>query len=198
MALQPPGEIRTDESCPAEQDYRRLIAINQPLAVMHSHSAPKNVKPLPGGPRSCFRPHGSTGPSKALTRCCTASWRKPLRKWRPANRFRSPPGVRRALCPMVYSGNASIASLSRLFGLQERTRRRQLDAEGTTVHELVNEARFEVAQQLLRDTRLPVSEIAALLHYSSAPAFSHALRSLATTTPKEWRARHGAVRTSPA
>jgi hypothetical protein len=29
MALQPPREIRTDESCPAEQDYRRLIAINR-------------------------------------------------------------------------------------------------------------------------------------------------------------------------
>ena len=29
MALQPPREIRTDETCPAEQDYRRLIAIDQ-------------------------------------------------------------------------------------------------------------------------------------------------------------------------
>jgi AraC-like DNA-binding protein len=100
--------------------------------------------------------------------------------------------VRRALCPMVLNGTATLASMARLFSLHERTMRRRLEADGTTFHDLLNEARFEVAMQLLRDTRLPAAEIAAILRYSNPGAFSRAFRGWSGTTPRRWRDRRAA------
>jgi AraC-like DNA-binding protein len=97
--------------------------------------------------------------------------------------------VRRVLYPMVLSGTATLASTARLFSLHERTLRRRLDADGTTFHQLLNEARFEVAQQLLSDTRLPAAEIAAILGYSNPGAFSRAFRVWSGSAPKRWRDR---------
>ena len=95
--------------------------------------------------------------------------------------------VRRALYPMVLSGTATLASAARLFSLHERTIRRRLEADGTTFQQLLNEARFEVAQQLLRDTRLPAAEIATILGYSNPGAFSRAFRGWSGSTPRRWR-----------
>jgi AraC-like DNA-binding protein len=95
--------------------------------------------------------------------------------------------VRRALYPMVLSGTATLAGTARLFSLHERTLRRRLEADGTMFHQLLNEARFEVAQQFLRDTRLPAAEIATILGYSNPGAFSRAFRGWSGSTPRRWR-----------
>jgi len=84
---------------------------------------------------------------------------------------------------------ARLASSARLFSLHERTLRRRLDADRTTFHELLNDARFEVAQQLLSDTRLPAAEIAAILGYSNPGAYSRAFRGWSGSAPKRWRDR---------
>ena len=97
--------------------------------------------------------------------------------------------VRRALCPMVLSRTATLAHCASLFSLHERTLRRRLEADGTTFQQLRNEARFEVAQQLLRDTRLPAAEVAAILGYSNPGAFSRAFRAMAGLSPRNWRDR---------
>jgi AraC-like DNA-binding protein len=60
---------------------------------------------------------------------------------------------------------------------------------------LLNEARFEVAVQLLQGTRIGVTEIAAALSYADASAFTHAFRRIAGTSPVEWRA--GLAGTTP-
>jgi AraC-like DNA-binding protein len=95
--------------------------------------------------------------------------------------------VRRALYPMVLSGTATLADTTRLFSMHERTMRRRLEADGTTFQQLLNEARFEVAQQLLSDTRLAAAEIAAILGYSNPGAFSRAFRGWSGSTPRRWR-----------
>jgi AraC-like DNA-binding protein len=97
--------------------------------------------------------------------------------------------VRRILYPMVLSGTATLASAARHFSMHERTLRRRLLADATTFHELLNEARFEVAQQFLRDTRLPAAEIAAILGYANPGAFSRAFRSWSGKPPTQWRDR---------
>jgi AraC-like DNA-binding protein len=98
--------------------------------------------------------------------------------------------VRRALRPMVFTGTATLADTARLFALHERTLRRRLEAEGTSFHELLNEARFEAAKQLLRDTRLPAAEIAAILRYSNPGAFSRAFRAWSGASPRQRRGRN--------
>ncbi len=95
--------------------------------------------------------------------------------------------VRRALYPLVLSGTATLPGTARLFSLHERTLRRRLEADRTTFQRLLNDAKFEVAQQFLRDTRLPATEIAAILGYSNPGAFSRAFRSWSGSAPSEWR-----------
>ncbi|WP_373507123.1 AraC family transcriptional regulator [Thiocapsa sp.] len=95
--------------------------------------------------------------------------------------------VQGVLHQMILSGTASAASIARLFGIQERTLRRRLEDEGKHLQQLVNEERFEIAKQLLCNTRLPVAEIAAALQYADPNAFSRAFRSWAGVSPQNWR-----------
>ena len=102
--------------------------------------------------------------------------------------------VRRAIHAMLFSASASTVSFANLFNLHERTLRRRLEAEGETVRNLVSEVRQEIADHLLRDTTLPVSEIAAVLRYSDTTVFSRAFRSRSHMSPSEWRLQHAAAR----
>jgi AraC-like DNA-binding protein len=103
--------------------------------------------------------------------------------------------LRAALGTSVLAGTANAAFLADLFSLSQRSLRRHLAREGITLKTLVNEARVLVAQQLLAQTRMPLSEIAAALHYSDATAFSRAFRSAERVSPTQWRARHTAPAT---
>jgi len=97
--------------------------------------------------------------------------------------------VRGALHQMVLSGASSAQSVALLFGVHERTLRKRLAAEATSLLELVGQTRFELAKQLLENTELPLSEIAAALRYADAAVFSRAFRGWAKTSPGAWRAR---------
>lgn len=95
--------------------------------------------------------------------------------------------VRRMLHSNVFAANDSAPAVARQLGLHERTLRRHLAAEGTNLKALAMETRFTLACHLLRETRLPLSEIAATLHFSDASAFSRAFRGWAEQSPRDWR-----------
>jgi AraC-like DNA-binding protein len=97
--------------------------------------------------------------------------------------------VRGALHQMVLGGTSSAENVALLFGIHERTLRKRLTAEGTSLQQLVSQTRFELAKQLLENTGLPLSEIASALHFADSAVFSRAFRSWSKTTPREWRAR---------
>jgi AraC-like DNA-binding protein len=101
--------------------------------------------------------------------------------------------VRRAIHAMLFSASASTASLANLFNMHERTLRRRLGAEGATVRELVSDVRQELAHHLLRDTTLPISEVAAILRYSDVAVFSRAFRNRSRMSPSGWRAQQAAA-----
>lgn len=73
-------------------------------------------------------------------------------------------------------------------GLSERSLRRQLDAAGVTFRQLTEEARTQYALWALRETRLPVSEIAHRLGYDSQGAFARAFRRTTGRPPSTLRA----------
>lgn len=104
--------------------------------------------------------------------------------------------VRRVLRRLFTTGNADGADLTGVAGLfshHPRTLNRRLRAEDTTFASILGETRFEIARQLLRDTRLPVAEIARTLGYADSTAFSHAFRQWSGTTATAWRSRHRQV-----
>ncbi len=102
--------------------------------------------------------------------------------------------VRRVLYRMFVDGSGSdgvqLLEIARLFALHPRTLNRRLRAEGTTFNALLARTRYEIARQLLRDTRLRTAEIAFFLGYSETASFNHAFRRWSGTTASEWRSSH--------
>jgi AraC-like DNA-binding protein len=99
--------------------------------------------------------------------------------------------VRRLLNRMLISGPApgsiDLRGIAQLFTIHPRTLNRRLRAEGTTFSALLAEARFKIARQLLRDTRLQTTEIAYILGYAGTASFDHAFRRWSGTTATKWR-----------
>jgi AraC-like DNA-binding protein len=99
-----------------------------------------------------------------------------------------PEQVRSVLRAGLLTGHASADQVAALFSVHSRTLRRRLNAFGTTFKALADESRFEIARQMLRDTRMDVSQIADSLDYADASAFTRAFRRWSDTTPAAWRA----------
>jgi AraC-like DNA-binding protein len=91
---------------------------------------------------------------------------------------------------MVLGGSSSAENVALLFGIHERTLRKRLTADRTSLQQLVSQTRFELAKQLLENTKVPLSEIASALHYADAAVFSRAFRGWSNTRPREWRAQY--------
>jgi AraC-like DNA-binding protein len=97
--------------------------------------------------------------------------------------------VRVALRTMIPTGRATERSVAVLLGIPSRTLRRQLVAKGTNFRKLATQTRHEIARQLLIDTGMAIAEIAAVLEYADASAFTRAFRKWTNTSPAAWRAR---------
>jgi AraC-like DNA-binding protein len=98
--------------------------------------------------------------------------------------------VRRMLRTGMPGDQCSAGGVAGLLEMSRRTLNRRLRAEGTRFRAVANEIRFEIARQLLADTSLSFAQIAAVLDYSEASAFTRAFRRLSGQTPKSWRAEH--------
>ena len=98
-----------------------------------------------------------------------------------------PEQVRSVLRTALVSGHAKADQVAALFSMHARTLNRRLDAFGIGFRELVDEGRFEIARQMLEDSEMPVSQIAAMLDYADASAFTRAFRRWSSTTPARWR-----------
>ena len=96
--------------------------------------------------------------------------------------------VRRVLCNLIMSGEASMDAVATIFAVHRRTLNRRLRERGVTFRQIFEEVRRQLARQLLRDTDLPVLTIAGTLGYADAPAFTRAFRRWSGTTPSAWRA----------
>ena len=78
------------------------------------------------------------------------------------------------------------------LGMTQRTLARRLSREGTSFRAIVDEVRFEAAQQWVRE--LPSAEVAARLGFSDARSFQRAFKRWAGETPGAWARRREASR----
>ena len=98
--------------------------------------------------------------------------------------------IRRLLRTRLTSHRCSAEDIADLLSMHRRTLSRHLK-DSMSYRALTNEIRFEIARQLLEDTDVPLSQIAAALGYSEASAFTRAFRRWSGETPSTWRAeRH--------
>jgi AraC-like DNA-binding protein len=95
--------------------------------------------------------------------------------------------VRRAIRPLLLSQKCSATSTAEFFRIGKRTLNRRLSEEGTDFRTLMDEVRFDVARHLLRSTEISLSEIALVLGYAEASAFTRAFRRWTGRSPRAWR-----------
>lgn len=98
--------------------------------------------------------------------------------------------LRRLLRTELLRDNCSAAAVARLFSMHRRTLNRHLRMEGLAFRQAVNEVRFEIACELLANTDMTLSQVAAVLRYSELSAFTRAFRRWSGQTPSAWRASH--------
>jgi AraC-like DNA-binding protein len=95
--------------------------------------------------------------------------------------------VMRVLVPSVLEGAPSLKGTADLLVMHPRTLNRALEKLGFSFRYAVNEARFEMASQLLRDTRVGVGSLAQTLGYSEVSAFTRFFTGMAGRSPSEWK-----------
>lgn len=96
--------------------------------------------------------------------------------------------LRRTLKPLVTSADCSLELVARKMGVHERTLGRRLAAEGTSFRKVREDVRLAAACQLLEYTAMPAFQVAEILGYSDATAFSRAFRRWSGMAPSKWRA----------
>ncbi len=95
--------------------------------------------------------------------------------------------VRRSILTNLATGVPTAAEVARNLGMSDRSLRRHLGREGETYRGLLQSVRFESARALLQDPRNSIAEVAFLLGYADAGAFSRAFRRETGRSPKAFR-----------
>jgi AraC-like DNA-binding protein len=97
---------------------------------------------------------------------------------------------------VLLDHDASLTRVARDLGLSARTLQRQLDAQLTSFHALVEEVRRSHALHAMRETAQSVVKLAARLGYADAASFRRAFRRWTGSSPAGYRAalRGGQVR----
>lgn len=97
--------------------------------------------------------------------------------------------VSRHLRVKIYEGDLSADAVARYFSMPLRTFNRRLEADGATFRDLVKEARFVAAKQLLAVTKMSITDISLALGYTENGNFSRAFSAAAGVTPSIWRSQ---------
>ena len=80
--------------------------------------------------------------------------------------------TRRAIVAQLETGDVTLETVAESLDLQPRTLQTKLAGEATTFESLVQDTRQGLAENYLRDTDLPLTEIALLLGFSELSAFT--------------------------
>ncbi len=73
------------------------------------------------------------------------------------------------------------------LGMSTRTLRRRLKEEQSSYREILDEVRYGLAREYLKNTELPIDEVSRLLGYTESGNFSHAFRRWSDISPSRWR-----------
>jgi AraC-like DNA-binding protein len=90
--------------------------------------------------------------------------------------------------PLLPTGQCTIERIARYFACEKRTLQRHLREESdATYQQLLDEVRFETACFYLKESNLPVIQVAQLAGFSEPTNFARAFRQYFGTSPRQWR-----------
>ena len=96
--------------------------------------------------------------------------------------------VHDAIVRRLSQGQVRVAIVAEELDLAPRTLQRKLADAGSSFQQVLDEARFALARDYLRQPGLSLVDIAFLLGYQEQSAFSHAFREWSGLNPGAWRA----------
>ncbi len=95
--------------------------------------------------------------------------------------------VIRLIQELVPTGEANADTVAQLMGIHTRSLQRQLKRIDTDFRTLLEEVRYQMAQNALRQADIPLTEAALQLGYSELSAFSRAFKRWSGLSPQHWR-----------
>lgn len=98
-----------------------------------------------------------------------------------------PAGLRAAIRPYLADGYPDLPLMAEVVGLSGRTLQRRLRQCGRSYSDLVREARFDLARELLIDPAARIIDVAMAAGYENPQHFSRAFRQLAGVSPSAYR-----------
>ena len=99
--------------------------------------------------------------------------------------------VTRIVRALIGTGQCSSNKVCEILNIRPRALNSRLTARDKSLQQIIEEMRFEIAKQLMRNTSLPLGEISARLDYSEVSAFNRAFSRWAGMPPGDWRRRSG-------
>lgn len=98
--------------------------------------------------------------------------------------------LRRLVQMLLPSGKCSADRVARYYGMDRRTVHRRLARSGLSFAVIVNEVRRELAQRQVGDARVALSEVADMLGFTHASAFTRWFTAEFGDSPTRWRQAH--------
>ncbi|MEM1052999.1 MAG: AraC family transcriptional regulator ligand-binding domain-containing protein, partial [Pseudomonadota bacterium] len=95
--------------------------------------------------------------------------------------------VKSAIGKNLSSGIPKLSDVSSSLGMSARTLQRKLSDEGAVFQDLVDHARRELSERLLRTTQYPLVEIAFLTGFAEQSGFTRAFKRWSGETPRSYR-----------
>ena len=95
--------------------------------------------------------------------------------------------VTRIVRRLIGTGQCSVEKICTTLNIRPRILSNGLAKKGKTLQKIIEEVRFEIAKQLMRNTSLTLGEISARLDYSEISAFTRAFNRWAGMPPGDWR-----------
>ena len=93
----------------------------------------------------------------------------------------------RAIIDKLEHGSCSLEEVAQALGVSVRTLQRRLNLCGCGFADLLEAARRSHAEALLRQSELPLVEVALTLGYSEQAAFNRAFKRWTNSTPGAYR-----------
>lgn len=87
----------------------------------------------------------------------------------------------------LLTGDCSVERVSSYFAINKRTLQRRLTAAGTSYKQLLDDVRFEIACNYLKESKGPLTALAHTLCYSELSVFSNAFRQRTGLSPRDWK-----------
>ena len=94
---------------------------------------------------------------------------------------------RQLILALLPGGNCTAGEVARHLSVDRRTLHRRLEAEGLTFSGLLDQVRSDLAKRHLRESSMPVGEVAELLGFSNGSSFSHWFQNLFGCSASQWR-----------